>query len=266
MKRVLATLFVSTVAVVLAIYSAMRSLDFIQITLPPDQAAMGYLALIATEGGIFCWLLYFLYGAEGSWQRGLALVMTVVDLLGSIALFTADTLLRSGERGLVDAMTAEEIRTIILGLSALIALNIAATVACHLFDPENRKKAAEQEAFSKLEDATLEAISKDADTLAAQLAPVIASDWIATTRIRYMASLGTGVIPSQSVIDARLREDATPPKQEPIEAHPQEQPAPQVADVDPALLAAIMAALEATQPAPPRRTNTHNAQSAQCAQ
>jgi hypothetical protein len=113
MKRVLATLFVTAVALVLAAYSAMRSLDFIQITLPPEQAAMGYLALIATEGGIFCWLLYFLYGAEGSWQRGLALLMTAIDLIGSIVLFTADTLLRSGERGLVGAMAPGEVRQVI---------------------------------------------------------------------------------------------------------------------------------------------------------
>lgn len=264
MKKVLATMFITAVALVLAGYSAMRSLDFIQLTLPADQAATGYLALIATEGGIFCWLLYFLFGAEGAWQRGIGLVMTLIDLVGSVALFVADTLYRSAERGLTTAMTPEEIRTVIFALSGLIALNVGATVACHLFDPAARKKGAEQEAFSELENATLEAISKDAKTLAATLAPVVAADWINTTRTRYTAALGSGVIPSASqVIDARVREDATPPKTtgatlagDPVDLHEaeQEHPAPTEAQpptVDPAMLAAIMAAMAAMPPAQP---------------
>ncbi|MFZ6029882.1 MAG: hypothetical protein ACOYYS_19380 [Chloroflexota bacterium] len=220
MNRVLGTLFITAVAIALAIYSGLRSLDFIQMTLPDGQQTMGFVALLATEGGIFCWLIYFLKSADGAWQRGIALVMTIVDLLGSIALFTADTMLRSGEKGLTVAMSPEEIRGVIIGLSALIALNIAATVMVHLMAPENRKRAAEQEAFDKLQDATLKTIADEAETLAAELAPVVAADWIATTRTRYTAALGTGIVPTaHNVIDARAHDAEQKPGKADIPPH-----------------------------------------------
>lgn len=204
MKRVLATLFITTVAIVLAVYSAWRSLDFISLTIPPEQQAMGFLALLATEGGIFCWMLYFLFGAGGAWQRGISLVMTIVDLCGSVALFSADTLLRSGQNGLVATMAPDEIRLIILALSGLIALNVAATIACHLFDPAHQRRAAEQEAFDEVENLALATIRQNSQSLAAELAPVLAADWIADARARYLNSLRAVKSPAlpAEVIDA----------------------------------------------------------------
>ena len=42
--------------------------------------------------------------------------MTLIDFLGEAALFTMDTLYRSGENGLVGQMTQDEIRTVILSM------------------------------------------------------------------------------------------------------------------------------------------------------
>jgi hypothetical protein len=249
MKRVLGTLFVTAVALVLAVYSAMRSLDFINLTLPPEQAAMGYLALVATEGGIFCWLIYYLHGADGAWQRGISLVMTIIDLVGSIALFTADTLLQAGRNGLAVGLAPDEIRMVIMGLSALIALNIAATVCCHLFDPENLKRAAEQEAFSAVQDATLAQISQNANTLASELAPVLSADWMRDTRARYTAALGSGVIPSTAtVIDGKAKDSkpfeaqAQPYRRATQRAYMGKRRAP-APGADPGMVAAVLAAL-----------------------
>lgn len=192
MKKALSTLLATGLGMALLVYSGLRSVDFITATLPPDKQILAWFALAATEGGIMAWLLYFLFAAAGGWQRAIAVVMLVVDFLGSVALFTADTLLRSGEAGMIASLTSNEIRAIILAMSGVIALNTAATVACHIFDPANRKRMAAEEAQDAIEDAAIKRISGDADNLAAELAPHLAGDWMMATRNRYLSSLGSG--------------------------------------------------------------------------
>ena len=167
-------------------------LDFISLTLPPDRQILAWFGLAALDGGLLCWLLGHRFGSHGGWQRGISLAMIVVDLLGACLMFTADTLYNSGELGLTSVMAASDIQSIVLALSAIIALNIAAVVAHHLTDPAQLKQSAEEEAFAAIEDKAIAAISKNADQLAAQLAPEIANDWMKQTRARYLAALSDG--------------------------------------------------------------------------
>ncbi len=178
---------------VLLVYSATRSLDFISLTLPDDRKALAYFGLAALDGGLVAWILSYLYGSKG-WQRAIAFLMVLVDLVGAIAMFTLDTLYNTGKAGMTTALTPSEMQTAVLALSGVIGLNIAAAVAHHLTDPEKLREQAEEDAFSKVEDATLKQISQNADTLAAQLAPTLAADWMQNTRARYMANVGTGKI------------------------------------------------------------------------
>jgi hypothetical protein len=191
---------------VLLVYSASRSLDFIRLTLPADRAILAYFGLAALDGGLVAWLLSYLYASRG-WQRVIAFVMVIVDLLGAVAMFTLDTLYNTGKAGMTTALTADQLETAVLALSGIIALNIAATVAHHMTDPDQLKAQAEEEAFDKVESATLKQISKNADQLAAQLAPTMAADWMRNTQARYMAQLGTGKIPT--LLEGKA-EDVTP--------------------------------------------------------
>lgn len=191
---------------VLLVYSATRSLDFIRMTLPDDRQIMAYFGLAALDGGLIAWLLSYLYGSRG-WQRPLSLVMVLVDLAGAVAMFTLDTLWNTGKAGMTQALTAGELKTAVLALSGIIALNIAATVLHHMTHPDQLREQAEEEAFDKVETATLKQIAKNADQLAAQLAPTLAADWMQQTRARYMSYVGTGKIPT--LIDGKA-EDVTP--------------------------------------------------------
>lgn len=87
-------------------------------------------------------------------------------------------------------MTADEIYWAVLGLSGVIGLNIAATVASHLMSPEALRAQAEEEADDKIETATLAQITNQADTLAAEIAPVVAADWVNKKRVQHMANIG----------------------------------------------------------------------------
>jgi hypothetical protein len=197
-KRISA-LAVLVLGAALLVYSASRSLDFIGLTLPPDRQILAWFALLALDGGLIAWLLIYLNAARGGWQRGIALVMVAVDLLGCVMMFTADTLLSTGRAGITQAMSANQIQTIVLALSAIIALNIAAAVVYHLTDPQKLREQAEEEAFGRVEDATLKQIAQNAEQLAAQVAPMLAEDWMQNTRARYLAALGTGKMPALTI-------------------------------------------------------------------
>lgn len=233
MKKAIATFLSTALALCLFGYSALRSLDFIQQTLPANQAILSYFAIMATEGGLCLWLLFYLYGAAGAWQRGLSLLMIIVDLAGSVVLFGSDTLLRSGELGLTQALAPEEIRLVVLAMSGIIAANVAASVMAHLTDPENRKAQAAEEANDAIEEAALKQITQNAQSLAAQLAPRLAGDWMTQTEARYTARLGSG---------ETLAPSSTRKK-------PVENTGTQPGGFDPARLAELYELLKAQQPA-----------------
>jgi len=161
----------------LLVYAASRSLDFVQTTLPANDQALGYFALLATSGGMIGWLLVFLYRADGIIQRGTALLMVLIDFLGEAALFTMDTLYRSGENGLVGQMTQGEIRIVILGMSALIAINIFATIVFELGRMEVLKEIAEGAARDLVMFKALARIEKDSETVADEMMEDIVNQW-----------------------------------------------------------------------------------------
>ena len=178
----------------LLIYAASRSLDFVQSTLPTQDQVLGYFALLATSGGMIGWLLVFLYRADGILQRGTALIMTLIDFLGEAALFTMDTLYRSGENGLVGQMTKDEIRTVILAMSGLIALNIFATLVFELGKMEVLKEIAEGAARDLVLFKALAQIEKDSERVADEMMPEIVDQWRGNFRSAYGSAdqLGLG--------------------------------------------------------------------------
>ena len=71
MLKKIGALIVTLLGIVLLVYSATRSLDFIMLTLPPERQIMAYFGLAALDGGLIAWLLSYLYGSRGGWQRAI---------------------------------------------------------------------------------------------------------------------------------------------------------------------------------------------------
>jgi hypothetical protein len=208
MNKKIGSLMVILLALLLLVYSAARSLDFIMLTLPEDKKIMAWFGLAALDGGLVCWVLAYMHGSKGGWQRAISLLMVGVDLLGSVTMFTLDTLYSSGQSGITATLTPDQMQNAVLALSGIIALNIAATVAHHLTDPDKMREQAEEEAFGKVEDATLKQISENANQLAADLAPVLSADWMTKTKARYTAHLQTALPApiAPQIIDAVARD------------------------------------------------------------
>ena len=189
MNKYIGIVLVLVLGGALLAYSASRSLDLIMITLPADKQVLAYFGLAALDGGLIAWVLAYLYGSTGAIQRAIAMLMIIVDFSGAVVMFTMDTLYNSGRAGLVRAMDEQTITVAIIGLSAVIALNIAATVAHHLTDPDQMRRQAEEEARAMIDDMAIQQIKRNASTLASQVAPKIAADWQAQTEAEYTNKL-----------------------------------------------------------------------------
>jgi hypothetical protein len=192
-KGIAVVLFYVIAAALLA-YAASRSLDFITKTLPPEQQAIGYLALAATSGGAIAWLMVFLYAAKGTGQKVTAALMVGIDLAGEFALFTFDTLLTSGQNGITATLPPEDVQMVIVGLSALIAANILATFAYHITEPENARDMREAAVREDLENKALKLIEKRGEEIAQDLAPKLAEQWAKDFENRFsdLRALGLG--------------------------------------------------------------------------
>jgi len=178
----------------LLIYAASRSLDFISSTLPGNQQIVGFLGLAATSGGMIAWLMLFMFHSEGLGQKVTAGLMVVIDMGGEFGLFTMDTLYRSAQSGMIASLTQDEIRSVILALSALIAVNIFSTVAYHLLDSANLRSMHEAFVRDQLEARALQEIEKRGEQLAGQLAPQLAAQWVDEFEQRFsdFRALGLG--------------------------------------------------------------------------
>lgn len=183
-----------TVSAALMIYAGSRTLNFVTQTLPEDQQIIGFLALAATSFGSIAWLMVFLYSAGGTGQRVISVIMVAIDLLGEVVLFTADSLLTTGQNGLTVALLPEEVRLIVLAMSGLIAINIFSTIAYHVVDPEALKRMKESSVRDQLEQNALNEIEKRGEELARRMAPALADTWAKDFEERFsdLGSLGLG--------------------------------------------------------------------------
>jgi len=182
MRSKIASLLLNLMVLGLLLFTSLRTLDFIQLTLPPGQKVWGYLALLAFDGGLVLWTQYFLAAAKGAYQRAISGLMIGVSLLGVILAFGIDTLYQSASAGIIKDLDESLVSNAIWATTIVIGLNVSALIGIHITDPDKLRGMAEQEAKDKVQDAALRRISDDADSLAAELAPLMAADWLVKMR------------------------------------------------------------------------------------
>ena len=192
-QKVIGLVIVNLIGGVLLIFTALRTLDLIQLTLPLESQNLGYLALVAFDGGLVGWTVYHIWAARGGWQRGISLGMIGVSLVGVFIAFGTDTQYQAAARGTVASIDPDLISAAIWGMTGIIAANIAAIVTTHLKDPDVQRMQAEEEARDKITDAALKQIASNAETLAAELAPRLGSQWISEMRAQFASGLPAGV-------------------------------------------------------------------------
>ena len=153
-------------AAVLLVWTASLTLSFIGRALPEITLAK-YFALAVFDVGAVAWLLVFIFSAEGLAQRSIAVLATVLDLVGIGLMVIAETLL-GGQNyvSIPDNLGAMAIWSIAIWTF----LNVVAVFAFHVLDVEVQKSISIKSAHDKIQAKSLQELDKRADEIADQVA------------------------------------------------------------------------------------------------
>jgi hypothetical protein len=160
------------------LFTGSCTIDLIDHIMPTERAWMGYVSLFFLDGGIIIWTIFFLEVAEGYLQRGLSILLVIIDVVGVVVATIFDIELSAALKGIGTKPSQNTIDTTILICSAIIISNIVAMIAFHIVNPERRRRSAEKEAQAAVEDAVVKQIHRNAPQLAARAAPVVAQEWL----------------------------------------------------------------------------------------
>jgi len=177
MGKFISNLFLGALAIGLSIFTGSRTLDLLAWALPVNQAVYQWLGLAAFEGGMYFWAFYFVYGAKGTPQRSIAIVMAVFSIIAVCVATVADLSLGAAQSGKIAPLSPTMQQTLIIFLGIVIVCNVAAFLACKLMSIEKLKEAAEQNAEDMIHAAGLRAIVSIAPHIAGQAAPYLAEEW-----------------------------------------------------------------------------------------
>ena len=191
--------------IALMIYTATRTIDFIQMTFPKSMAYVAYLALAAFDGGIIGWTIFATWSAEGALQRGLAYLMIFVDTLGVVLTTVADTTTVSAQNGLTK-LDPNMVTVGMWGSIAIIVLNVVAIIVTHLVSPQHMRKFELENVHDSIHQLTMQHIKDRAIEIAPRIAEEHADHWVRTTIQEVVGSLPassqTRQIAAPKVIDA----------------------------------------------------------------
>jgi len=218
MSKRLPSLVLFLIAGALLIYTASQTLDLLKTFLPPEQAPLAYLALVAFDGGLLGWSYFFAKGARGSWQRSIAAIMIVVSIVAVVIGFAGETFFTASKKGML-VVTPDMSATVVWAVCGVIAANVVAIVTTHLTSPEHRREMAEEEANDVIEDAVIAAIRRSAPITARQIAPHKVTEWV-EDRVQMYLPAGAGGAPALPSPRAAEPEPAQTVDAEPEEKKP----------------------------------------------
>jgi len=153
MKRQGAKIIFALITVALFGWTAYLTVSFLSMALPGAFWIAPYLGLVIFDAGTIGWLFVYLYLAEGSMQRTIALGLTVFNLIG-VGLVTMAEIVLGGQ-----TLTAapEGLGTAaIWGIGLWTFVNVAAIVGFHASSPEARLAAAIQDEKDAVTDMALQ--------------------------------------------------------------------------------------------------------------
>ena len=175
MHKSMKNVYVTAIGLALLIYTGTRTYEFLTMTLPPEKQILAIFGLVALDGGLVLWLLTYQSTGLGMGQRAIAMLMILTDFIGCAVTFISDTAYNTGKAGLTAVMSENDILTIVLAVSAVIAANVGAATAFHMLDPEAQKKRALSDAKAHIDEESIRLIQDGAPQLAAKMAPQMAA-------------------------------------------------------------------------------------------
>lgn len=142
MKRTGSKIVFGLISAVILLWTASLTTSFLSSVLPASFWAVPYLGLVVFDGGMIGWMIVYLYNAEGSMQRSIAMGMTVFNLIG-VGLMTVAEIVLGGQT--LTGAPAMLGTFAIWGIGIWTFVNVAAIIGYHLSSPDARIAAAIQD-------------------------------------------------------------------------------------------------------------------------
>lgn len=202
----------------LLVFTASRTLHFLQMTFPKDQEYLAYLGLVSFDLGALAWLWYSSSAAEGVQQRVVAYGMIAVCVLGIAITTVADILTVSSANG-IEVQMPKDIATVSLwSVCGVIILNVIAMFLVHLFDPKHVRHMAMEDGRAKILEQSYAAIKATSSEIAPIVARHVAEQWKRDTMIALMGYVPDSVgLSSPTVVDALPNAPVAVPSSAPVQ-------------------------------------------------
>lgn len=174
-------LAIYVIGVLLLGYTAYRSYDILASTLPSDALVFGVMGIAGLDGGLLAWSLFYMHGARGGAQKGIALTMICVSLVGILFTVVGDSLMRSKVAELPEYVSL----AVLWGVPVIIWTNVCAIVATHILDPERKIEDARRMVEHTIAQKRAQLMYDSADTIASEIAPSEHRQFIQEIKARY---------------------------------------------------------------------------------
>lgn len=150
----------------------------------PQDPILQYVSIALYDGGVIAWLLTYIARAKGTPQRGISLMMTVLDFLGVIAMVIAGIYLGGQTLAQIPAW----IGNLIVIVTILAAtLNAGAIYYYHAHDPNTVEEIQAQELEDNLHEEALDQARRQIEMRAQELGAIMANR--VTARLKYRLRL-----------------------------------------------------------------------------
>lgn len=155
------------VSAVILLWTSYLTVSFLTMVLPASFWMVPYLGLVIFDGGMLGWMVVFLYLAEGSAQRSIAMFMTLFNLAG-VGLMTISEIVMGGQTFATIPPMLGTVAIWAVGIWTFV--NVGSVIAFHLASPSARLSAAIQDEKDLIVDDALKNMRNRRDTNAHALA------------------------------------------------------------------------------------------------
>lgn len=163
------------VATVLILWTASLTYSFVRTALPQVHWVVPMFALVIFDVGMLAWLKVFLDYAQGSGQRAVALIMTLVDFLG-VGLMVLAEILLGGQTMVTAPENLGEYA--VWGIAIWTVANVGAVIAFHLLHPEARRQMALRAEMDQVFDEALKKLGTKRAQVSGQLSDQLSDDML----------------------------------------------------------------------------------------
>ena len=139
-------LIVLVLDLVLLVYTAWRSYDFLTTTIPDGFQMLALVGLWGLDIGAVAWSLVWIFGSSAQYQDWTSMSFFIIDLTGVILTSLTDSLMY-GQKG--GAMTGVLTGVAVVAIPLIVVLNVVAGFIYHMTSPETKVRRSARKATAE---------------------------------------------------------------------------------------------------------------------